>query len=106
MKLILNPETGAWKGLGGFITIGKQFKPVWDWRSFWNFTAFLSIILAFMNILPIPALDGGHVVFLLYEMVVGRPAPEKVMEYAQAVGMFLLLGLIIYANANDVLRLF
>ena len=104
--LILSPSTGAYKGMGGFGAIGSMFPATWNWEAFWNLTAFLSLMLAFMNILPIPALDGGHVVFLLYEMVVGRPAPEKVMEYAQAVGMFLLLGLIIYANANDVLRLF
>ncbi len=105
-KLILNPKTGAYKGLGGFGAIGNLFPPKWDWEVFWNLTAFLSIILAFMNILPIPALDGGHVMFLLYEMVVGRPAPEKVMEYAQIIGMVLLLGLVLYANGNDIMRLF
>ena len=104
--LILSPSTGAYKGMGGFGAIGSMFPATWNWEVFWNLTAFLSLMLAFMNILPIPALDGGHVVFLLYEMIIGRPAPEKFMEYAQAVGMFLLLGLIIYANANDVLRLF
>ena len=69
-------------------------------------TAFLSLMLAFMNILPIPALDGGHVMFLLYEMLVGKPAPEKVMEYAQVVGMLFLLSLLVYANGNDLLKLF
>jgi len=73
---------------------------------FWNLTAFLSLMLAFMNILPIPALDGGHVMFLIYEIVVGKAAPEKVMEYAQVTGMVLLLGLLIFANGNDILRLF
>jgi len=103
--LILSPSTGAYKGMGGFGAIGSLFPATWNWEVFWNLTAFLSLMLAFMNILPIPALDGGHVVFLLYEIVVGKAAPEKVMEYAQAVGMFLLLGLILYANANDVIRL-
>jgi len=106
VKLMLNPETGAWKGLGGFITIGKQFKPVWDWRSFWNFTAFLSIILAFMNMLPIPALDGGHVMFLLGEMITGRKPSDKLLEYAQIVGFFILIGLLLFANGNDIIRLF
>ena len=106
MKLILNPETGAWKGLGGFITIGKQFKPVWDWRSFWNFTAFLSIILAFMNILPIPALDGGHVMFLLGEIITGRKPSDKLLEYAQVAGFIILIGLLLLANGNDIIRLF
>ena len=78
----------------------------WHWQSFWEMTAFLSLMLAFMNILPIPALDGGHVAFLLYEILVGKPAPEKVMEYAQISGMILLLTLLVYANGNDILRLF
>ena len=104
--LILNPNTGAYKGMGGFGAIGSMFPSKWNWEVFWNLTAFLSLILAFMNLLPIPALDGGHVVFLLYEIIVGKPAPDKIIEYAQAVGMFLLFALIIYANANDVVRLF
>ena len=105
-KLILSPKTGAYKGVGGFGAIGNLFPSKWDWQIFWNLTAFLSLILAFMNILPIPALDGGHVMFLLYEIVFGRPAPEKVIEYAQIVGMFLLLALLVFANGNDILRLF
>ena len=105
-KLILSPSTGAYKGLGGFGTIGSLFPGKWHWQSFWEMTAFLSLMLAFMNVLPIPALDGGHVVFLLYEMLVGKPAPEKVMEYAQMVGMLLLLSLLVYANGNDLLKLF
>jgi len=105
-KLILSPSTGAYKGLGGFGTIGNLFPGKWHWQSFWEMTAFLSLMLAFMNVLPIPALDGGHVVFLLYEMLVGKPAPEKVMEYAQMVGMLLLLSLLVYANGNDILKLF
>ncbi len=105
-KLILTPSTGAYKGLGGFGAIGSLFPAKWNWEVFWNLTAFLSLMLAFMNILPIPALDGGHVMFLLYEMVVGKPAPEKVIESAQIVGMILLLSLLVFANGNDILRLF
>ncbi|MGM0634619.1 MAG: RIP metalloprotease RseP [Bacteroidota bacterium] len=90
--------------VGGFGAIGNLFPEVWDWRSFWQTTAFISIILAFMNILPIPALDGGHVVFLLYEMVSGRKPNEKVMEYAQMIGFFLLIALVLFANGNDVYR--
>ena len=100
-KLILNPETGAYKGLGGFKAIGSVFPTEWSWEAFWNITAFLSIILAFMNLLPIPALDGGHVMFTLYEMVSGRKPNEKFMEYAQIAGMILLLMLMLYANGND-----
>ena len=98
---ILNPNTGGYKGLGGFKAIGSNFAKVWHWESFWTFTAFLSIILAFMNLLPIPALDGGHVMFTLYEMVSGRKPNEKFLEYAQMVGMVLLLALMLYANGND-----
>ena len=106
MKLIFNPETGAWKGLGGFISIGKQYSPQWDWRSFWSFTAFLSIILAFMNILPIPALDGGHVMFLLGEMITGRKPSDKLLEYAQVTGFLILIALLLLANGNDIIKLF
>lgn len=105
-KLILNPNSGAYKGVGGFGAIGSLFPAQWDWERFWNLTAFLSLMLAFLNILPIPALDGGHVVFLLYEIVVGRPAPEKFMENAQVVGMLILLALVVYANGNDIIKLF
>ena len=91
--------------VGGFTRIGDMFAPVWDWRVFWFNTAFLSFALAFMNILPIPALDGGHVVFLLYEWITGKEAPQKILEYAQYIGFFLLLGLMIYANGNDLIRL-
>jgi regulator of sigma E protease len=104
--LILNPSSGAYKGMGGFGAIGSLFPATWNWEIFWNLTAFLSLILAFMNILPIPALDGGHVIFLLYEMIIGKPAPEKVMEYAQTIGMILLLSLLVFANGNDLLKLF
>lgn len=102
MKYVFTKE-GA-KSVGGFGTIGSIFPKVWDWHRFWEMTAFLSIILAFMNILPIPALDGGHVLFLLYEIVARRKPSDKFMEYAQMVGMFLLFALLIWANFNDVLR--
>jgi regulator of sigma E protease len=92
--------------IGGFARMGDMFPPTWDWHIFWLNTAFLSLALAIMNILPIPALDGGHVVFLLYEIVTGKEAPQKVLEYAQYVGIFLLLGLMLYANGNDVYRIF
>ena len=90
--------------LGGFGAIGSLFPGSWDWRAFWASTAFISIILAFMNLLPIPALDGGHVMFLLYEMISGRKPNDKFMEYAQMIGFFLLLALVIYANGNDLFR--
>jgi regulator of sigma E protease len=90
--------------LGGFGTIGSLFPGAWDWQAFWHTTALISIILAFMNVLPIPALDGGHVMFLLYEMITGRKPHDKVLEVAQMIGIILLLGLFIYANANDVMR--
>ena len=101
-KLILNPETGAYKGLGGFKTMASIFPDYgWNWEAFWKITAFFSIILAFMNLLPIPALDGGHVVFTLVEMVTGRKPSDKFLEYAQIVGMIILFALLIYANGND-----
>ena len=104
MKYLFSKE-GA-KQLGGFGTIGSIFPATWDWYQFWYMTAFLSIILAFMNILPIPALDGGHVLFLIYEIVARRKPSDKFMERAQMVGMFLLFGLLIWANFNDILRFF
>ncbi len=100
-KKMTNPKTGAYKGVGGFKTIGSVFPTPWDWESFWSITAFLSIILAFMNLLPIPALDGGHVLFTLGEMITGRKPSEKFLEYAQIVGMVLLLSLMLFANGND-----
>ncbi|MCC6252755.1 MAG: RIP metalloprotease RseP [Bacteroidia bacterium] len=105
-KLIFNSEVQGYKQLGGFITFGKVFAPEWDWMRFWNLTAFFSVALAVMNLLPIPALDGGHVLFLLVEIITGRKLPEKFLEYAQMVGMFLLLGLLILANGNDIFKLF
>ena len=106
IKLLVSPETKAYKQLGGFIKIGSIFPTTWDWYSFWSLTAFLSIILAIMNMLPIPALDGGHVVILLFEMVSGKKPSEKFLEYAQIVGMVILFALLIYANMNDVIGLF
>ncbi|MDC6366257.1 MULTISPECIES: RIP metalloprotease RseP [Flavobacteriaceae] len=104
LKKIFNPQTGAYKGVGGFAAIGSMFPDTWDWAAFWSTTALISIILAFMNILPIPALDGGHVVFLLYEMVTGRKPSDKFLEYAQMVGFFLLIGLLLFANGNDLYK--
>jgi len=103
MKYAFTKE-GA-KSLGGFGAIGSLFPADWDWKNFWETTAFLSIILAFMNILPIPALDGGHILFLLYEIIARRKPSDKFMEYAQMTGMFLLFALLIYANGNDLYRL-
>ena len=104
MKYVFTKEGAS--SLGGFGTIGSLFPAEWDWHSFWMKTAFLSIILAFMNILPIPALDGGHVMFLLYEVIARRKTSDKFLEYAQVTGMFLLFALLIYANGNDIFRFF
>jgi regulator of sigma E protease len=105
-KLFLMPETKAYESLGGFITIGSIFPGAWDWEAFWMMTAFISIILAIMNLLPIPALDGGHVMFLFFEIISGRKPSEKFMEYAQIAGMALLLVLVLFANVNDIFKLF
>lgn len=102
LKMLFTP-TGA-KSLGGFGTLGSLFPEKWNWYTFWQLTAFLSVILAFMNILPIPGLDGGHTLFLLVEMVTRRKPSEKFLEYANMVGMAFLLLLLLYANANDVFR--
>ncbi len=96
-------KSGA-QSVGGFGSIGSLFPEKWSWISFWEITAFLSVILAFMNVLPIPALDGGHIVFVLYEMVSGRKPSDKVLEYSQVVGLIFLVLLLIYANANDIYR--
>ena len=93
LRFLFRP--GGTQQLGGFITLGSIFSPEWDWRSFWNITALLSIILAFMNLLPIPALDGGHVMFLLYEMISGRKPSDKVMEYGQLIGLLLVGSLML-----------
>lgn len=106
LKLIFNSETGAYKQVGGLGTIANIFPSVWVWQDFWNLTALLSIMLAVLNILPIPALDGGHVMFTLYEIIARRKPNEKFLEYAQYVGMILLLALLVYANGMDVIRAF
>jgi len=103
-KLLFNPETKAYESVGGFIAIGNIFPSEWDWQSFWNLTGFLSIMLGILNILPIPALDGGHVMFLLYEVVTRRKPSDKFMEYAQMTGLVLLLALLLLANGNDVYK--
>lgn len=104
LRFLFRP--GGTQQLGGFITLGSIFSPVWNWRSFWNITALLSIILAFMNLLPIPALDGGHVMFLLYEMITGRKPSDKVMEYGQLIGLLFVGSLMLLANGNDLWKWF
>jgi regulator of sigma E protease len=106
LRLLFSPEVKAYESVGGFITIGSIFPAEWDWQRFWRLTAFLSIMLAILNVLPIPALDGGHVMFLLYEMIARRKPSDKFMEYAQIVGMIFIFALLIYANGNDVVKLF
>lgn len=104
LKLIVKPDTGLYKQVGGFIAIGKIFPGTWDWFAFWSMTAFLSIILAIMNIIPIPGLDGGHTLFTLWEMITRRKVSDKVLEIAQYVGLFLLLALMLFANGNDIYK--
>jgi len=101
LKLIFNPSTGAYKGVGGFASIGNLFPPVWDWQIFWSMTAFLSIMLGVLNLLPIPALDGGHAMFTIYEMLTGKKPNDKFMEHAQLIGILLLLSLFLFANGMD-----
>ncbi len=106
LGLIFSPETEAYKGVGGFITMGKIFPDEWNWFVFWNITALLSIMIGALNIMPIPALDGGHLIFILYEMITGRAPSEKFMEGAQLVGFILIIGLVVVANGNDIIKLF
>ncbi len=106
VKLIFTPKTKAYESVGGFISIGKIFPDQWIWSIFWRMTAFLSIALAVMNILPIPALDGGHILFLLVEIITRRKPSDKFMEVAETVGLVIVLGLVILANGNDIIRLF
>jgi regulator of sigma E protease len=106
LKLLFSSEVKAYESIGGFITIGSIFPSTWDWEHFWKLTAFLSIMLAILNLLPIPALDGGHVLFLLYEIISRRKPSDKFMEYAQIVGMVILFSLLIFANGNDIIKLF
>lgn len=106
LKLIVQPKTELYKEVGGFLTIGSIFPGSWNWHDFWLKTAFLSIILAVMNIIPIPGLDGGHALFTLWEMITGRKVSDKVLEAAQYVGLLLLLALLLYVNGNDIYRFF
>lgn len=105
-KKIINPSTGAYKGIGGVASMTKLYTPEWDWHHFWSMTAFISIMLAFMNLLPIPGLDGGYVLFSLYEIFTGRKPNEKFLEIATSVGLIFLLLLMLYANGMDVVRMF
>ena len=106
LKLLFSPKVKAYESVGGFISIGNIFPSVWHWESFWGLTAFLSVMLAILNVLPIPALDGGHVMFLFYEIITRRKPSDKFLEYAQIVGMVLLLALLVFANGNDIVKLF
>jgi regulator of sigma E protease len=104
LKMIFNPETKAYKQVGGFAAIFNIFPSTWSWEVFWNITALLSIMLGVMNLLPIPALDGGHVVFLLFEIISGKKPSEKFLENAQMVGIVLLISLLLFANGNDIYK--
>jgi regulator of sigma E protease len=106
LKLIFSGKVNRNESLGSVISFGKLFAPVWDWQSFWSLTAFFSLVLSLLNILPIPALDGGHALFVLYEMITGRKPGDKFIEYAQMAGMFLLLSVMVYALGLDIFRLF
>lgn len=106
LKLLFSPEVKAYESVGGFITIGNIFPAQFHWESFWRLTAFLSIMLGVLNLLPIPALDGGHVAFLFYEIIVRRKPSDKFMEVAQIIGMVILLALMLFANGNDIVKLF
>ena len=104
LKKIVNPDTGAYKSVGGFKAIYDVFPQTWSWEAFWGITALLSIMLGVMNLLPIPALDGGHVMFLLYEIITGKKPSDKFLEYAQTVGFFILIALLLFANGNDIYK--
>ncbi|MBQ4499024.1 MAG: RIP metalloprotease RseP [Alistipes sp.] len=106
LKMIVNPDTKLYKEVGGFIAIGNVFPEAWDWQSFWSITALISIMLAVMNLLPIPGLDGGHALFTLWEIITRRKPSDKFMEVMQWIGLALLLALLVYANGNDILKLF
>ena len=106
LGLIFSPKTEAYKSVGSFISIGKIFPSTWQWDIFWNITAWLSIMLAVLNLLPIPALDGGHILFVIFEMITGRKPSDKFLEYAQIAGMFILFGIMFLAFGNDIYRLF
>jgi len=104
LKIMFNPETKAYKQVGGFHAIYNVFPDTWSWEVFWGITAILSIMLGVMNLLPIPALDGGHVMFLLFEIVSGKKPSDKFLENAQMVGFVLLISLLLFANGNDIYR--
>jgi regulator of sigma E protease len=104
LQMIFNPSTGAYKGVGGFKAIFDIFPASWSWEAFWSITALLSIMLGVMNLLPIPALDGGHVMFLLYEIISRKKPSDKFMENAQMVGFVLLISLLLFANGNDIYK--
>ena len=106
LKMIAKPKTEMYKNLGGFMSIGNIFPSQWDWQQFWYLTGFFSIILAIMNILPIPGLDGGHSLFTLWEIVTRRKPSDKFLEIAQYVGIVIILALLLYANGNDIYRFF
>ncbi len=106
LKMIVQPKTKMYEELGGFLPIGSIFPSTWDWQDFWLKTAFLSIILAVMNFLPLPGSDGGHAIFSFWEMVTGRKVSDKVLEGAQYVGLIIILFLLLYANGNDIYRFF
>ena len=106
LVMMVNPDTKLYKEVGGFISIGSVFPDTWNWLAFWNITALISIMLAVMNLLPIPVLDGGHVLFALYEIITRRKPSEKFLEIAQTIGFALLMLLLIYANGNDIFNLF
>ena len=101
---MFDSEIQGYKGVGGVISMTQIFAPVWDWHSFWSMTATLSVMLAFMNVLPIPALDGGHALFLMYEIIFRRKPGDKFLEYAQITGMILLLSLMVFANGKDIVN--
>ena len=105
LKLVATPKTKAYESVGSFIAIGQVFPSTWDWYRFMNILALLSIMLGVMNLLPIPALDGGHIVFCLYEMITGRKPSDKFLEVAQIIGMLLLFLLMFLAFGNDIRRL-
>ena len=106
LGLLVHVKNKAYKQTGGFVSIAKIYGTVWDWERFWNITAFLSIALAIMNLLPIPGLDGGYVVFTLIEMITGRKVNEKVLEIATTIGLVLLLALMVLVNGHDIFKLF
>ncbi len=106
LGLIFSPETEAYKSVGGFITMGSIFPQSWNWMAFWNIVALLSIMIGVLNIMPIPALDGGHLLFIIYEMITGRAPSQKFMEVAQTVGFFIIISVVLLANGSDIIKLF